>query len=98
MLVNGDPLATRQLDRRTRFVDALPLPVNILAVAGSPAVDRLRALGVARISVGSGIARASMGMTRRAAQELQSSGTYSFMLEPAIPYADCNRLFEQPRK
>ncbi|MGC1596576.1 MAG: hypothetical protein WA774_14560, partial [Candidatus Acidiferrales bacterium] len=57
-------------------------------------VARLEELGVARVSVGSGIMRATMGLTRRIAEELKHEGTYSRMLDGPISYADANRLFE----
>ncbi|MFZ1973718.1 MAG: isocitrate lyase/phosphoenolpyruvate mutase family protein [Candidatus Acidiferrales bacterium] len=75
-------------------VEALKFPVNILAMAGAPSVARLEDLGVARVSVGSGIMRATMGLTRRIAEELKREGTYSRMLDDQISYADANRLFE----
>jgi 2-methylisocitrate lyase-like PEP mutase family enzyme len=77
-----------------RFVQTLKFPINILAVAGTPSVQRLKELGVARVSVGSGIMRATMGLTRQIAQELRTRGTYDKMIEGAIPYAEANRLFE----
>jgi 2-methylisocitrate lyase-like PEP mutase family enzyme len=77
-----------------RLVQALKFPINILAVAGTPPVQRLKELGVARVSVGSGIMRATMGLTRQIAQELRTRGTYDKMVEGTIPYAEANRLFE----
>ena len=77
-----------------RLVQALKFPINILAGAGTPPVQRLKELGVARVSVGSGIMRATMGLTRQIAQELRTRGIYEKMLEGAIPYAEANRLFE----
>jgi 2-methylisocitrate lyase-like PEP mutase family enzyme len=77
-----------------RLVQALKFPINILAVAGTPPVHRLKELGVARVSVGSGIMRATMGLTREIAQELRTRGTYDKMIEGTIPYAEANRLFE----
>jgi 2-methylisocitrate lyase-like PEP mutase family enzyme len=75
-------------------VEALKFPVNILATANAPSIERLEHLGVARVSVGSGVMRATMGLTRDIAAELKQEGTYSRMLEGAISYADANRLFE----
>jgi len=49
---------------------------------------------VARVSAGSGLARAAMGLVSRIAQELKTSGTYDAMLQGAIPYG-LSRLFEQ---
>jgi 2-methylisocitrate lyase-like PEP mutase family enzyme len=77
-----------------RVVEQVKFPVNILAAAGAPSVTRLEELGVARVSVGSGIMRATMGLTRRIAAELQHDGTYSRMLEDQISYVEANRLFE----
>jgi 2-methylisocitrate lyase-like PEP mutase family enzyme len=77
-----------------RLVQALKFPINILAVAGTPPVERLKELGVARVSVGSGIMRATMGLTREIAQELKTRGTYNKMVEGTIPYAEANQLFK----
>jgi 2-methylisocitrate lyase-like PEP mutase family enzyme len=77
-----------------RVVEALKFPVNILASANAPSIPRLENLGVARVSVGSGVMRATMGLTRNIAGELKHEGTYSRMLESATSYADANRLFE----
>lgn len=75
-----------------RLVQTLGFPINILAMAGAPPLRRLRELGVARVSVGSGVARAALGLTQRIARELKN-GSYDLMLEGAIPYAEINRLF-----
>lgn len=75
-----------------RLVAALRFPLNVLAGPGTPPVLRLEQLGVARISVGSGPMRATMGLMRAIAEELRDSGTYSRMLDGAIPYRDANEL------
>jgi 2-methylisocitrate lyase-like PEP mutase family enzyme len=67
-------------------------PVNILAMKGVPSAPELEALGVARVSIGSGFHRATMGFLRRAAAELLANGTYTAFTEEAISYADLNRL------
>ncbi|HXN27367.1 MAG TPA: isocitrate lyase/phosphoenolpyruvate mutase family protein [Candidatus Acidoferrales bacterium] len=77
-----------------RVVETLKFPLNILAGANLPTIPRLRQLGVARVSVGSGIMRATLGLTRRIAQELKQSGTYSALLEGTMPFAEANALFE----
>jgi 2-methylisocitrate lyase-like PEP mutase family enzyme len=51
-------------------------------------------MGVRRVSVGSGPARAAMGLTRRIGRELLRSGTYSSLGGDALPYAEANALFE----
>ena len=77
------------------LVDSVPCPLNILAGPGTPSVAVLRKLGVARLSVGSGPMRAAMGLTRRIAQELRTSGTYDALTENAIPYAEMNQLLSR---
>lgn len=76
-------------------VEALRAPVNILAVAGTPSVPELAALGVKRISTGSGAMRAAMGALRSLAEEVRTSGTYKSLLEDAVPYAEMNGFFEK---
>jgi 2-methylisocitrate lyase-like PEP mutase family enzyme len=74
-----------------RLAKAVECPLNILAVPGSPSIPELSELGVARVSVGSGPMRATLGLLRRLAEELRTSGTYTAM-EGAVPYADVNKL------
>lgn len=67
-------------------------PLNILAAPGTPSTRELQRLGVARVSVGSGISRAALGTVRRIAQELREHGSYNAMFENQMPYAEVNRL------
>lgn len=76
-----------------RMVKDLNCPVNILGGPASPPVAKLQELGVARLSLGSGVMRACLGLMRRIAEELKNQGTYA-SLDDAIPYADLNRLME----
>jgi 2-methylisocitrate lyase-like PEP mutase family enzyme len=81
----------REAETIGRLVKDLQCPVNILAGPGFPAVPQLEQVGVARVSVGSGPMRATLGLVRRMAEELKSAGTYR-ALEGALPYADVNRM------
>jgi 2-methylisocitrate lyase-like PEP mutase family enzyme len=74
-----------------RLAQAVACPLNILAVPETPSIAELQKLGVARVSVGSGFMRATLGLLRRAAEELKSAGTYS-ALAVGVPYADVNKL------
>jgi 2-methylisocitrate lyase-like PEP mutase family enzyme len=81
-----------------RVVADLRCPVNILAGPGSPSVSELTALGVRRISLGSGPMRATLGLLRRLAEELKTAGTYSAM-DAAPPHSEINALMgSNPRK
>jgi 2-methylisocitrate lyase-like PEP mutase family enzyme len=68
-------------------------PLNILATAGTPPVADLEKLGVARVSVGSGPMRATLGLIARIARQLREEGSFSLMTDGAMTYADANRLF-----
>jgi 2-methylisocitrate lyase-like PEP mutase family enzyme len=72
-------------------------PLNILATVGTPPVAELQQLGVARVSVGSGPMRATLGFLGRMARELRDEGVFTLMTEGALPYADANRLVEPKR-
>ena len=76
-----------------RLVRDLGCPLNILAGPGFASVLELEKLGVARVSLGSGVMRATLGLLQRIAEELQSSGTYRG-LEGAPPFAVVNELME----
>ena len=67
-------------------------PINVLAVAGAPSIPELEALGVARVSVGSGPMRATLALVRDIARELKSSGTYSAFTTRAMAFDDVNEL------
>jgi len=83
----------RDLSVIARLVTDLHCPVNILAGPGSPSISELRKVGVARISLGSGPMRATLGLLRRLAAELKTSGTYSAM-EGAPSHAEMNELMK----
>ncbi len=68
-----------------------PLPLNVMVHPGALSVGELAALGVARISVGSGIAQAAYGLAAAAARELLGAGTYG-RLEGAMGYGELNDL------
>ncbi len=68
-------------------------PLNVLAGPHTPTVPELAGLGVARVSVGGGLARVALGAARRAAQELLEHGTFATMSEDALPSGDFRHLF-----
>jgi 2-methylisocitrate lyase-like PEP mutase family enzyme len=76
-----------------RLVRELAHPLNILTGPGLPSIPELERLGVARVSVGSSAMRATLGLARKIAQELQTTGTYK-TLEDAPSHAEINRMLE----
>jgi 2-methylisocitrate lyase-like PEP mutase family enzyme len=68
-------------------------PLNVLAGPGCPPVPELETLGVRRLSLGSGVMRATLGLVRRIAAELQGPGTFTTLLGDQVPpHAEVNRL------
>jgi 2-methylisocitrate lyase-like PEP mutase family enzyme len=61
-----------------QVVSSVDRPVNVLALPGAPAVAELAAVGVKRVSVGSGFAYAAFAGLVEAARELHDDGTYGF--------------------
>jgi 2-methylisocitrate lyase-like PEP mutase family enzyme len=61
-----------------RLAAAIHGPLNVLARRGTPPVAELERLGVARVSVGSGLAHAALAAAKEGARELLDHGTYGF--------------------
>lgn len=69
-----------------------PKPVNVVVGSGFATVAQLRDLGVRRISVGGGLARAAWTGFLDAAREIAEQGTFS-KLDAVASGADLNRMF-----
>jgi 2-methylisocitrate lyase-like PEP mutase family enzyme len=81
-------------DTISELVRGIGGPINILATKAAPSVPDLEALGVARVSVGSGPMRAALAVARNVARELKSSGTYESFTRDAIAYDDVQELMK----
>jgi 2-methylisocitrate lyase-like PEP mutase family enzyme len=67
-----------------QIISSVDRPVNVLGVPAAPTVAELAALGVARISVGSGFTWAALGALVEASRELLDKGTYGFWQRGAL--------------
>jgi 2-methylisocitrate lyase-like PEP mutase family enzyme len=74
-----------------RAVRAIDAPLNFLAGPRTPKAPDLAALGVKRLSLGSGPMRATLGLLRTLGREVLDHGTCGF-LDGAIPYDEANAL------
>jgi 2-methylisocitrate lyase-like PEP mutase family enzyme len=75
------------------LVKEINAPINILLnpAIGSgltPSVHELQDLGVARLSLGSSMMRATLALIKKVANELSEKGTYNFLLETLTPLPD----------
>lgn len=76
------------------LVEGVDGPLNVMVGPGAPTVAELAGLGVARVSVGSGIAQAVHALVRGAARELLTEGTYG-ALAGGLDYGELNGLFSR---
>jgi len=77
----------------SKLASELSFPLNILAGPGSPSLPELQQAGVARVSLGSGAMRATLGLLQQITKELALTGTYQ-SLAGAPSHAEVNRLLE----
>ena len=81
-------------DTIATLVKEIHAPINILANPGiggggiPPSVNELQDLGVARISLGSGLMKATLALIKKVADELSEKGTYNFLLDTLTPLSD----------
>jgi 2-methylisocitrate lyase-like PEP mutase family enzyme len=78
----------------SQLVQSVEGPLNVLAGPGMPQVADLQRIGIARLSVGSAIMRATLALARDAADELLQKGTYNTFLDRNIPYHEVNELMK----
>jgi 2-methylisocitrate lyase-like PEP mutase family enzyme len=81
------------------LVKEINAPINILAnptiEAGvTPSIKELQDLGVARVSLGSGLMKATLALIKKVADELSEKGTYNILLEILIPLPDAAMAYK----
>ena len=86
-------------DRETiaKLVKAVEAPLNILASPACPPIAELEKIGVARVSAGSGLMRAALGLVRRIGKEMIESRSCETMFAGSIPHAELNRMMTRRR-
>ena len=84
-------------DRETiaKLVKAVEAPINILANPACPPMAELENIGVARVTAGSGIMRAALGLVRRIGKDMLESRSCEMLFAGAIPHAELNRLMQR---
>ena len=63
------------VDQIAAVVDAVDVPLNVLALPGGPTIGQLASVGVRRVSIGSLLASAAYGALLAGATELRAEGT-----------------------
>ena len=75
-----------------KLVKEVEAPLNILANPACPPVTEMEKAGVARVSAGSGIMRAAMGLVQRIGQEMLEARSCEMMFAGATPFIDLKRM------
>ena len=75
------------------LVKEINAPINILSNPGigaglPPSVRELQDLGVARLSLGSSLMKATLALIKKVADELSEKGTYNVLLDTLTPLPD----------
>ncbi len=81
------------------LVKEINAPINILSNptigAGSPlSVRELQDLGVARVSLGSSLMKATLALIKKVADELSEKGTYNILLDTLTPLPDAAMAYK----
>ncbi len=81
------------------LVKEINAPINILANPGNaagipPSVRELQDLGVARLSLGSGLMKATLALIKKVADELSEKGTYNILLDALTPLPDAAKAYK----
>lgn len=82
-----------QRDIIATLVKEINAPINILSNPAigdglPPSVQELQDLGVARLSLGSSLMKATLALIKKVADELSSQGTYQHLLDSITPMPD----------
>jgi 2-methylisocitrate lyase-like PEP mutase family enzyme len=81
------------------LVKEINAPINILANPGigggiPPSVSELQDLGVARLSLGSALMKATLALIKKVADELSEKGTYNILLDTLTPLPDAALAYQ----
>jgi 2-methylisocitrate lyase-like PEP mutase family enzyme len=81
------------------LVKEINAPINILAnptigAGVTPTVNELQDLGVARVSLGSGLMKATLALIKKVAGELTEKGSYNTLLEALMPLPDAAMAYK----
>ncbi|MBK6915295.1 MAG: isocitrate lyase/phosphoenolpyruvate mutase family protein [Ignavibacteriales bacterium] len=81
------------------LVKEINAPINILAnpkvgIGLPPSVSELQDLGVARLSLGSSLMKATLALIKKVADELSAKGTYNILLDALTPLPDAAMAYK----
>jgi 2-methylisocitrate lyase-like PEP mutase family enzyme len=87
------PIGVKDRELIRRLAREIPAPINILALPDSPTISELQDWGVARVTFGSGLMRATMPLVREMAKELREIGSCAPLAKNEFPTTAVKELF-----
>lgn len=78
------PILAGDVPTVTSMYEALRCPINVLALAGTAPMKELEAIGIARLSLGPGLIKASLTVMRQIASNLREYGNYDQFTSEAM--------------
>lgn len=79
----------------SKLVKAVAAPVNILVTPQCPSLTELEKMGVARVSAGSTVMRATLRVVERIGKEMLDLRSTETLFDRAIPWADLSRMMSR---
>ncbi len=81
------------------LIKEINAPINILAnptigAGVTPTIKELQDLGVARVSLGSGLMKATLSLIKKVADELSEKGTYNILLDTLTPLTESAKAYK----
>jgi len=81
------------------LIKEINAPINILAnptigAGVTPTIKELQDLGVARVSLGSSMMKATLALTKKVADELSEKGTYNILLDTLTPITESAKAYK----
>lgn len=76
----------KQSDEIEQVTDALPVPVNVMAVPGLPPLEKLTALGVQRLSLGPWLSQVAHAAVIDSVEKLLAAGHDDGFFDCALPF------------
>ena len=81
----------KDVETITALVDAVDGPISVvMGLSGTPiTLEELKNAGVSRVSIGGSLARATLGLVRKAAREMLDKGTFEFSNQQIVDSELC---------
>jgi 2-methylisocitrate lyase-like PEP mutase family enzyme len=89
------PIGLKDRETIARLVPEIGCPANIMVGPGAPTIAELEQLGVARVTFGTGLMRATLPLIRQMAQELRALGTCGSLAQTEFTHVAVNQLFKK---